>query len=155
MARWSASCETACARAGIHVASVSGTSSYPLPFHPLSETPRCVSYHSEDQNAGELGGLVPLTHLDTPLAKVAHADYASILHEARIVLEGKQERRELVLVRAEVGRSDQAEDDNDAAVRGRRTQATIRNVRLNRTARVVPDLCVQSAPTRTCWFLGH
>jgi hypothetical protein len=121
----------------------------------LSETQRCVSDWTEDQNAGELVSPVPLTHLDSPLAKVAHTDHASFLHEARIVLEGKQERRELVLVRAEVGRGDQAEDDNDAAVR-MKARTLIRNARAEDEQLLAgTSFCVQSAPGRTCWSPGR
>lgn len=94
------------------------------------------------------------THLDSPLAKVAHADRCTpILHEARVVLEGKQERRELVFVRAEVGRGDQAEDDDDAAVRGR--------INLNGSKHETEGkswtrtLCGEISPRRTCWSPGH
>lgn len=110
MARWSASCETACGRAR------SRSQACQLVDHQILWKASGTLRPKPLPQTQSLECTTP-THFDPPFAKVTHrhAAFRSVLQEARVVFERKQERRELVFVRAEVGRRDQAEDDDDTA----------------------------------------
>lgn len=56
-------------------------------------------------------------YLDVVLAELAHCGSTAFLDEARVVVERKEEGRELVLVRTEVGGGDEAQNDDNAAIR--------------------------------------